>query len=58
MNERLQIELYQLFRDYSGIEIGYNDFVEWLDSQIETLKTIEIEEVMYAPRNEGNNFDQ
>jgi len=38
MNERLQIELYQLFREYSGIDISYNDFLPLLEEFTLKLK--------------------
>ena len=44
LDELLRVELYQLFREYSGVDIDYNEFVTWLEGQIKTLKTIEIEE--------------
>ena len=35
--ELLKVELYQLFRDYSGIDIGYNVFCKWLDKQVSVM---------------------
>lgn len=39
-NERLQIELYQLFREYSGVDISYNDFLPLLEEMKERADEI------------------
>ena len=33
-DERLKIELYQLFREYSALDISYNTFVKEIDKFI------------------------